>query len=177
MRKIFFACTLLFCAFSVFGQDLPEYVYEDKGKFVGLSILEWEKGLPYNLKNSHPCANIAVYVQDGKNTIMDFGKSFTVVADYEGDDWIFMDCIIFECGDKKVLVRGNSRRKVIDNGVYENLHCGTTKNDISTLAEMCTSSSTVTVYFAGEWSTPKYKLSKKQKRDIAALAKFYETLK
>ena len=180
MKKLVASIVLLcitfsFC-FSAPSKDEFKTTYDEVEDITFITHKDMQKGAFYNLKDSATGEreNISLYISD---------KSLTIWADYQNNDWMFIDGIVFLDADSNRLKIDYGKRTESDvkTGAIKNVYVredyGTIikEVDISNL-ENILSSSKVYVAFLGKKNTKKMELKAKYIKAMQATIEKWKSI-
>ncbi len=180
MKKLVASIVLLFITFSfcfaASSKDEFKTTYDEVEDVTFITHKDMQKGAFYNLKDSATGEreNISLYISD---------KSLTIWADYQNNDWLFIDGIVFLDADSNRLKIDYGKRSDSDvkkgglKNVYVREDYGAIlkEEDISNLEKLL-SSQKVYVAFLGKKNTKKMELKAKYIQAMQATIEKWKSL-
>ncbi|SKA11134.1 hypothetical protein SAMN02745152_02215, partial [Treponema berlinense] len=162
--------------YCILSKDEFKTTYDEVEDITFITHKDMQKGAFYNLKDSATGEreNISLYISD---------KSLTIWADYQNNDWMFIDGIVFLDADSNRLKIDYGKRTESDvkTGAIKNVYVREDygaiikEEDISNL-ENILSSSKVYVAFLGKKNTKKMELKAKYIKAMQATIEKWKSI-
>lgn len=172
---VFLLISFSFC-FAASSKDEFKTTYDEIEDVTFITHKDMQKGAFYNLKDSATGEreNISLYIS---------GKSLTIWADYQNNDWMFIDGIVFlDANNNRLKIDyGNRTDSDVKTGAVKNVYVredygAILKDEDITNLEKLLSSSKVYVAFTGKKNTKKMELKIKYIKAMQATIKKWKSI-